>query len=227
MGYVLATVLAALLLAPLEQGPGTTLRLHVVDGQRAPVALLRVTLEDAEGASHTVITDAAGEAVVGPLPGTIVFVRAAQLARRLDLTVEPTTATEGLRLGLIPQQERTVRLIVDGGLLFLDPEMLFPAEPPTADASEGAALPTAVQSVAASLTPAPFPSSAAATPTTARASASARAPAVAARTSPQAAASVEPVTARAPSRVLIVGLVAVVASTFVVLIGSIIVRRHP
>ena len=70
MWYALAAVLAAISLALGEQASRTTLRLRVVDAHGDSVALLRLTLEDADGTSHTVITDAAGQAVVGPLPGT-------------------------------------------------------------------------------------------------------------------------------------------------------------
>jgi hypothetical protein len=100
-----------------------------------------------------------------------------------------------------------VRLIADGGLLFLDPESLFPADDPAVAASDGASLPASARSLALPPAPASRPSSTDAAPTT-------------------AAASVQPVIAHSPSRARIVGLVAVVASTIVVLIGIIVGRRH-
>lgn len=160
----------------------TTLRLEIVDGQGAPVVELALRVEDADGQPYDIQTNAEGQAVAGPLTGPVSYIRTATLADGHALQVEPTTPTEGLRLGLIPDHERTVRLIADGGLLFLDPEELFPADDPAPAAPDGA--------------------------------------------SARAAAAVGPVIAVAPSRVLIVGLVAVVASTIVVLIGSFVVRRQ-
>ena len=48
----------------------TTLRMEVMDGQGAPVAELALRVEDADGQSYVLRTNADGQAVAGPLGGT-------------------------------------------------------------------------------------------------------------------------------------------------------------
>jgi hypothetical protein len=195
----------------VSQLAATTLRLHVVDGQGVPIAQLALRVEDADGQVYDAITNADGAAVVGPLAGTQCFLHQATLADGRALQVEPTTASDGLRLGLIPHQERTVRLIADGGLLFLDPEELFPADDSAEAAPDGAPLPASARSLAFPPAPSPRPSNGAAAESGAGAASS---------------TSLSGASTGAPPRALIGGLVAVAASTIVVLMSIIVVRRH-
>jgi len=126
---------------PATAQTATGLRIVVVDGRDHPVAGLTITLLTEDGSSQRLTTDEAGIAVAAQLSGTAFRLSDAQLNGGVALSIEGTTIDQGLRLGLVPGQQRTVLLRTDAGLLFVDPETLFagPAVPPTVATLQAAA----------------------------------------------------------------------------------------
>ena len=103
----------------------TGVQLVVLTGDDRPVAGLALTVVDDTSATHTLITDAKGSATVQTLPASFFRITNAQQPDGTAVSIEATTLDEGLRLGLIPNQTRTVLLRLDSNLLFVDPDTIF------------------------------------------------------------------------------------------------------
>ncbi len=103
----------------------TGLQLIVLTGDDRPVAGLALTVVDDTSATHTLVSDTKGTATAQTLPGTFFRITNAQQPDGTTVSIEATTLDEGLRLGLIPNQTRTVLLRLESNLLFVDPDTIF------------------------------------------------------------------------------------------------------
>ena len=116
--------LLCLLAAPTFAQGSTSLRLVVLDAGGAPVAGLRLALRFAGDEVRQVETDERGTAFARQLAGELFFVQGARLGNTA-MQIDGTMADGSLRLGLVPGQERTVLLRLDGTILTVDGETLF------------------------------------------------------------------------------------------------------
>ena len=180
--FVLVWLLATcLLLTPASAQGDTALRLVVLDSANNLVTGLHITLTMEDGSQRSLQTDVHGSAFVRNIPGTVFWVSKASKSGAA-LRIEGTMVDGSLRLGLVPGQELTILLRLDGDLLAVDPETLFagtevppsvatidalrPSDPPAPTASRTATRASATASPTSSPTASATASPIAPTPTT-------------------------------------------------------------